>query len=48
MLYGVIEPGDERRQNTYEDAVWMVADARDMPLGYFVTGREFARAIIPK
>ena len=48
ILYGVIEPGDERRQNTYEDAVWMIADARDMPLGYFVTGREFARAVIPK
>ncbi|MDP6795702.1 MAG: hypothetical protein QGG00_09955 [Verrucomicrobiota bacterium] len=48
MFYGIIEPGDERRQNTYEDAVWMVADQRDMPLGYFVTGREFARAIIPR
>ena len=47
-LYGVIEPGAERRQNTYEDAVWMVAGQRDMPLGYFVTGRAFARAIIPK
>ena len=47
-LYGVIEPGDQRRQSTYESAVWMVADQRDMPLGYFVTGREFARAIIPK
>ena len=47
-LYGVIEAGAERRQNTYEDAVWMVSNQRDMPLGYFVTGREFARAIIPK
>jgi hypothetical protein len=25
-----------------------LADERDKPLGYFVTGREFARAIIPK
>ena len=47
-LYGVIEPGDQRRQSTYEGAVWMLADERDKPLGYFVTGREFARAIIPK
>ena len=47
-LYGVIEPGDQRRQSTYEGAVWMLADQRDKPLGYFVTGREFARAIIPK
>ena len=47
-LYGVIEPGDQRRQSTYEGAVWMLADERDKPLGYFVAGREFARAIIPK
>ena len=47
-LYGIIDPGAERRQNTYEDAVWMIADEQEMPLGYFVTGREFARAIIPK
>ena len=47
-LYGVIEPGDQRRQSTYEGAVWMLANERDKPLGYFVTGREFARAIIPK
>ena len=47
-LYGVIEPGDQRRQSTYEGAVWMLANQRDKPLGYFVTGREFARAIIPK
>ena len=47
-LYGVIEPGDQRRQSTYEGAVWMLADQRNKPLGYFVTGREFARAIIPK
>ena len=47
-LYGAIEPDDQRRQSTYEGAVWMLADERDKPLGYFVTGREFARAIIPK
>ena len=47
-LYGVIEPGETRRQSTFESAVWMVTDERDKPLGYFVTGREFARAIIPK
>ncbi|HBT22897.1 MAG TPA: hypothetical protein DEA68_09680 [Verrucomicrobiales bacterium] len=47
-LYGVIEPDDQRRQSTYEGAVWMLTDERDKPLGYFVTGREFARAIIPK
>ena len=47
-LYGMINPKAERRQNTYEDAVWMVTDEKEMPLGYFVTGSEFARAIIPK
>jgi len=47
-LYGAIEPGGQRRQSTYESAVWMVTDQSDIPLGYFVTGREFARAIIQK
>ena len=48
VFYGIIDPDTERRQNTYEDAVWMVTDEKEMPLGYFVTGRQFARAIIPK
>jgi len=47
-LYGVIKKGDQRRQTTYEDAVWMVTDEKDNALGYFVTTRKFARAIIPK
>lgn len=47
-LYGVIEKGDQRRQNTYEDAVWMVTDEKDNALGCFVTTRKFARAVIPK
>ena len=47
-LYGVIEKGDQRRQNTYEDAVWMLTDEKDNALGYFVTTRKFSRAVIPK
>ena len=44
----MINSESERRQNTYEDAVWMITNEQEMPLGYFVTGRDFARAIIPK
>ena len=47
-FYGMINSESERRQNTYEDAVWMITNEQEMPLGYFVTGRDFARAIIPK
>jgi len=47
-LYGEIAKGDERQQNTYSDAVWLVTDEKDKPLGYFVAGTKMALAIIPK
>jgi len=47
-LYGEIAKGQERRQNTYSDAVWLVTDDKDKPLGYFVAGAKEALAIIPK
>ena len=47
-LYGEIAKDSERQQNTYADAVWLVTDAKDKPLGYFVAGTKMAIAIIPK
>ncbi len=47
-LYGEIAKGGERMQNTYSDAVWLVTDQKDKPLGYFVAGTKEALAIIPK
>ena len=47
-LYGEIAKGDERKQNTYSDAVWLVTDDKDKPLGCFVAGTKEASAIIPK
>ncbi|MDP7010378.1 MAG: hypothetical protein QF685_03280 [Verrucomicrobiota bacterium] len=47
-LYGEIAKGGERQQNTYSDAVWLVTDEKDKPMGYFVAGTKMALAIIPK
>ena len=47
-LYGEIPKGAERKQNTYSDAVWLVTDNKDKPLGYFVAGTKTALAVIPK
>ena len=44
----VISKGAERKQNTYSDAVWLVTDNKDKPLGYFVAGTKTALAVIPK
>lgn len=46
-LYAEIEPGDRKRQQTRPGAVWMCANTRDQPLGYFVVGDRTARAEIP-
>ena len=47
-LYGEIAKGQERKQNTYSDAVWLITDDKEKPLGYFVAGTKEALAIIPK
>jgi len=47
-LYGEIDKDGDRQQNTYSDAVWLVTDEKDKPLGYFVAGTKMAVAIIPK
>ncbi len=47
-LYGEIDKGADRQQNTYSDAVWLVTDEKDKPLGYFISGEKMALAVIPK
>jgi len=47
-LYGEIDSGGTRQQNTYSDAVWLVTDEKDKPLGYFMSGQKMALATIPK
>ena len=46
-LYGTLEPGKVRDQNTFSEASWLVTTLNDEPLGYFRTGSEKALAIIP-
>ena len=46
-LYGEIEPGADRQQNTYSGAYWVVTDLTDNQLGYFRTGQKYATAEIP-
>lgn len=47
QLYGEIDPGGNRRQNTYSGAYWVVTDLADNQLGYFRTGQKYATAEIP-
>ena len=46
-LYGEIEPGADRQQNTYSGAYWVVTDLADQQLGHFYTGSKYAIAVIP-
>lgn len=46
-LYGTLEPGKVRDQNTFSEASWLVTTLNNEPLGYFRTGSEKALAIIP-
>ncbi len=47
QLYGEIDPGAERQQNTYSGAYWVVTDLNDQQLGHFYTGQKYATAVIP-
>ena len=47
-LYGTLEPGSRKRMQTRPGAVWMIADVREKPLGYFVVGDRKAKAVIGK
>jgi arylsulfatase A-like enzyme len=46
-LYGSIESGKTRAQQTRPGAIWLITDAEDKPLGYFEIGDRAAKAIIP-
>ncbi len=47
-LYGTIEAGSNKTQQTRPGAVWMIADAESHEqLGHFVVDDRTARAIIP-
>ncbi|MBM83849.1 MAG: hypothetical protein CMJ78_25110 [Planctomycetaceae bacterium] len=45
-FYSELKSGKNHRQNTYSNAVWLVTDKDDKPLGHFITGGEEANAII--
>ena len=47
-LYGSIEPGKRKRQQTRPGAVWLITDQADQPLGHFRVDDRKAQAIIPK
>ena len=46
-LYGEISAGVKREQNTYSEAVWLITDLSDKPLGHFVTSKKDANGLIP-
>ena len=47
-LYGELEPGKTRLQNTYANNTWLISDENDKPLGYFIVGPKKSLAVIPK
>ncbi len=46
-LYGQIDAGASRQQNTYSDATWLIADESEKPPGYFRSVVDEAVAVIP-
>ena len=47
-LYGELEPGGKREQNTFSQASWLITDEKEKPLGYFRTTQKVGKAVIPK
>ncbi len=47
-LYGAIEAGERKRQQTRPGAVWMITTEKEQPLGFFRVGDRRSRAVIPK
>ena len=48
QLYAELDPGEERQQNSYSKNTWVITDANDKPLGYFLVTEAVSRAVIPK
>ena len=46
-LYGEIDAGGKRDQNTYAGNTWLICDDNDKHLGYFITNGKDAHAVIP-
>lgn len=47
-LYGELQPGERRVQETFASHVWLITDQQDKPLGYFVASGVSATAkIVP-
>ncbi len=46
-LYGELDPGGTRQQNTYSRNAWLITDEKEQPLGYFVAEEDESLAVIP-
>lgn len=46
-LYGELDPGGKRTQNSYSNNTWLITDADDNAIGYFICIAERTKAIIP-
>jgi hypothetical protein len=47
-IYGTLDVGATREQNTFSDATWLITDEKDKPLGYFISTPKLSKAVIPK
>jgi hypothetical protein len=47
QLYGELNEGDTRRQNTYAGNVWVITDEKDNRLGHFISVKDDGLAIVP-
>jgi hypothetical protein len=47
QLYAEIAAGATRRQNTYDNNTWLIADEKDNPLGHFICVAQQCKAVIP-
>ncbi|MDF1745095.1 MAG: sulfatase-like hydrolase/transferase [Gimesia sp.] len=47
-LYGTIASGKRKRQTTRLDAVWLITDSENKPLGYFKINDRRSQGVIPK
>lgn len=45
--YGQIPAKRQNRQSTRPGAVWMIRDAKQQPIGYFIIGDRSSKAIVP-
>ena len=47
-VYGELEPGGTRVQNSYENNTWLIMTIDEVAIGYFVCGDKRALAVIPQ